>query len=310
MAKSYRTIITELNAKKIKHCTFTFGRFQPVTIAHQAIFKAIQGGSDHPFVFVSPNAKEPARNPIPVESRVGAIMKLFDGQVRSDCNTIMDCIDYLVDQGFNIATMYVGSDREDSFKDAFKNSPIEIEVVTVGNDRNTSGHLSNVSGSKTRDAAVNGDFDTFKHNIPQVLDQEYSIEWYNDIRKASGKPKQNKSDIVRESYRTGKILPIGGYVVADEKWGRIIQRGTSHIKVIHESGNTKNYWLDGVQEITPTTIIKEYFKTKLIPDGQISYMGYATTNLNVSKRSSLIESNMFKSADLLGTLKKLKEADN
>jgi len=308
--KTYKDLLLELHSNKSKECSFSFGRFQPVTIGHQLVFDAIHDSSLDEFVFVSPNENNPKENPISVESRAAAIKQLSPANVIINCHTLSDVIKFLDDNGYTNATMYVGSDRVDSFKDALQDATIDVEIKQVGQDReDDSDGLEGVSGSALRVYAVSGDFDKFKEQIPPKISDEYALGWYNDIRKVNDLSQQTNEDILRESYHTGKVFNLGTYVLTESGIvGRVINRGDNYVGVVHEGGEIKRYWLNQLSEKVATISEKEMFKTKVV-SGQIAYMGYTTTNLNGYTRNQLIESGLFESDDLVKTLKTLKNID-
>lgn len=316
--KSYKDLLLELHSNKSKECSFSFGRFQPVTIGHQLVFDAIDNSGHDGFIFVSPNKKNPKDNPISVESRCAAIAEITKSNVIDSCHTLSDVIKFLDDNGYTNGTMYVGSDRVESFKDALQGVTIDLIVKQVGDTRSddsdavdgVSDSLTTVSGSSLRQYAIDADFDSFKDNIPPAIADDYALGWYNDIRKVNELSHQTNEDILRECYHQGKVFKEGSYVLNESGIiGCVIKRGDNYVGVVHEGGNIKRYWLNQLVEKIGTPIEKDMFATKAVMGGQISYMGYVTKNMSAATRINLIESGLFDSEDKIKVLKTLKNID-
>lgn len=310
--KNYKDLLLELHSNKSKECSFSFGRFQPVTIGHELVFADIASSGNDGFVFVSPNKKNPKDNPISSESRTAAIKKLAPSlNVIDTCHTIMDVIKFLDGNGYTNATMYVGSDRTDSFKDALQDATIDVSIKQVGQDRNDSSDaLDGVSGSSLRKFAIASDFDSFKDNIPDEIADEYALDWYNDIRRVNELSAQTTEDILREAYHQGNVFRVGSFVVNENnEVGRVIARGDNYVSVVHFGGQLKKYWLTQLTEKIASDVEFDMFSTKTLMGGQVAFMGYQTTNLTGSRRTQLIEEGLFDSTDKLHIFKTLKNID-
>jgi hypothetical protein len=107
---------------------FMFGRFNPVTIGHGAIFEKLADdahGHADAYVFVSSNKKQNSKNPLTVEEKMEYINKLyserFHGRIQfinsgphaCNCNSALSAAKKLREKGYKTLVMYVGSDHEE-----------------------------------------------------------------------------------------------------------------------------------------------------------------------------------------------------
>jgi hypothetical protein len=168
------------------HVYFTFGRFQPPTTGHQLVINKIQElakGADM-YVFASSSQNDIKalskrknfgrltskntyttiklnENPLSIEQKVTILERMYPGlsiinTTRLGCRDPYKAVAKLEEAGYakeNIH-MVVGGDRVEAFKG------IGVDVISAG-DR----AQNPMSGTKMRQAAVNGDFETFKAGI-------------------------------------------------------------------------------------------------------------------------------------------------
>jgi len=141
------------------HAVFTFGRFQPPTLGHRVLAKAvadIAGADADPYIFVS-STQDAVKNPLDVHTKVSWMKYMFrDIPVRiinttvCECKGVLQVVSKLRAAGYSKLTMVIGSDRADDF--SFLKG---VEFVAAGDARNESHeNLSGMSGTKMRAAAV------------------------------------------------------------------------------------------------------------------------------------------------------------
>jgi len=151
---------------------FVFGRFNPPTIGHKKLFDKLKSVSDVYFVFVSAT-QDPKKNPLNRDQKIAIINRQFpeagdhivnDPSIR----TIIDVMKFLENAGHKRVAMVVGSDRTKSFNDLLakyngKEYEFEsIDIISAGDRDPDSDDVSGVSASKARQAAADGDYETFK----------------------------------------------------------------------------------------------------------------------------------------------------
>ena len=172
--------------KQNDHVYFTFGRFQPPTTGHQIVINKIQDLAKDAdmYVFASSSQNDLTslskrknfssitskntyrtfklnENPLSIEQKVAILERMYPGvpiinTTRLECRDPYKAVAKLAESGYakeNIH-MVVGGDRVEAF------SKLGVDVISAG-DR----AQNPMSGTKMRQAAVNGDFDTFKAGI-------------------------------------------------------------------------------------------------------------------------------------------------
>lgn len=178
----YKDYILE---QKEKIATFTFGRFNPPTIGHLKLAKAVELHSQNKsdmYIFVS-NSVDPQKNPLQPNDKIKwmkFIMPKYAANifVKSDIRNALDASIWLYDRGYNSIRLVVGSDRVKEFKTLLnKYNGVEtkngfykfqmIEIISAGDRDPDAQDVSGMSASKMRQAVANNDFDKFKSGLPK-----------------------------------------------------------------------------------------------------------------------------------------------
>ena len=160
----------------MKTCHFTFGRFNPPTIGHEKLIKAVASyaGSGDYLIYPSQTFKKP-NNPLPYEYKVEIMQKMFPWakiETEACCNTIIKVAQDMMMKEYTDIVMVVGSDRvadfdkllqkQNSIDYAFKT----IKVISAG-DRDPDGDgAAGMSASKMREAAKEVKTTEFIKGIP------------------------------------------------------------------------------------------------------------------------------------------------
>ena len=180
----------------MKTCHFTFGRFNPPTIGHEKLLRAVasQAGSGDYLIYPSQTFKKP-NNPLPYEYKVEIMQKMFPWakiETEACCNTIIKVAQDMMMKEYTDIVMVVGSDRvadfdkllqkQNSIDYAFKT----IKVISAG-DRDPDGEgASGMSASKMREAAKNVKTTEFIKGIPDTLDTDEKMELMQKVRSGMG----------------------------------------------------------------------------------------------------------------------------
>ena len=180
----------------MKTCHFTFGRFNPPTIGHEKLLRAVasQAGSGDYLIYPSQTFKKP-NNPLPYEYKVEIMQKMFPWakiETEACCNTIIKVAQDMMMKEYTDIVMVVGSDRvadfdkllqkQNSIDYAFKT----IKVISAG-DRDPDGEgASGMSASKMREAAKNVKTSEFIKGIPDTLDTDEKMELMQKVRSGMG----------------------------------------------------------------------------------------------------------------------------
>jgi len=180
----------------MKTCHFTFGRFNPPTIGHEKLIKAVASyaGSGDYLIYPSQTFKKP-NNPLPYEYKVEIMQKMFPWakiETEACCNTIIKVAQDMMMKEYTDIVMVVGSDRvadfdkllqkQNSIDYAFKT----IKVISAG-DRDPDGDgAAGMSASKMREAAKEVKTTEFIKGIPDTLDTDEKMELMQKVRSGMG----------------------------------------------------------------------------------------------------------------------------
>lgn len=192
--KSYKSLLVEAAKKTI---VMSFVRMQPGTIGHQLLIDTVikqskTHSADH-VVYVSKTVDK-KQNPLTVEQKLLYLRKMFPGinfvAADAQIRTFMDAAVALSKKYSNLI-MVAGSDRVPVFTktlNAYNGKEYDydsIEVVSAGERDPDSDSASGMSGTKMRQAAIAGDFSTFRKGIPRTLDDNMTRKLMTDITAGS-----------------------------------------------------------------------------------------------------------------------------
>lgn len=138
------------------------------------------------------------KNPLPFTKKLKYVQNFYDIPVSTDpsLNTIMSVMKHLENKGYEKVVLVCGSDRVKEFESQilpYNNTPDQsgniaysIKEVTVeeGGFRDEEAtDASGMSASKMREAAAQGDFESFKKGVPNP---KFAEQLYNDVRDGLG----------------------------------------------------------------------------------------------------------------------------
>ena len=180
----------------MKTCHFTFGRFNPPTIGHEKLIKAVANaaGSGDYLIYPSQSFKKPD-NPLPYDYKVDIMKKMFPwAKIESAacCNTIMKVAQDMMMKENTDIVMVVGSDRVADFDKLLqKQNRIDysfstIKVISAGERDPDAAGASGMSASKMRDAAKNLKTSDFLKGIPDTLSAKEKMELMAKVRSGMG----------------------------------------------------------------------------------------------------------------------------
>lgn len=289
--KNYKQLIKELPSKSV---VFAFGRFNPPTIGHELLFKAIKKiaashNADH-VVFAS-RTQDKKKNPLPVERKVHYLNLMFHGMnfvaASSEIRTFMEAAKALNKKYKNII-MVAGSDRVQEYTkllNTYNGKEFKfdsIQVISAGERDPDSDDASGMSASKMRAAASKGDYLTFKKGLPSSIREIDGKLLMNELRQGMGLESIKEQvkfsvDELREKYFRKEIFNIGQFVESNEQIFEIVDRGTNYVTVVNESGELSKKWIQDCQ----LAIVVEDIQPGYAPD-EITFKGYTTKNLHHS----------------------------
>jgi len=261
--KQFKQLVKELPAKKV---VFTFGRFQPPTIVHGLLVSAVKliakkQNADH--VIFASRSQDKKSNPLPVDRKVYYLKRMFPQTnfigANENVRTFMEAAKELNKKYKNLV-MVAGSDRVPEYKkllEKYNGKDFHfdtIEVVSAGERDPDAEGATGMSGTKMRDAAKKGDFDSFKRGLPSTLTTVDAKRLMNEIREGLGlenireRVELDKTS-TREQYHAGNIFNVDDIVESNGVVYKIQKRGSNHLLLLDESGNLVSKWL---QDVSPT----------------------------------------------------------
>ncbi len=206
-----------MTEKKGDTIVFTFGRFNPPTIGHEILIKAVESvarakGGDY-LIFPS-HTQDAKKNPLTQTEKIKYMKKMFSGYrrniVKSTGKDALEIAGELHKKKYTNLVMVVGSDRVKNFQtilDRYNGEDNKhgfydfdkIEVISAGERDPDSEGAEGMSASKMREAAIKGDFQTFRSGIPSSLSDDDTKKMLNDIRKAM------RLDVLKEGSKWKNI---------------------------------------------------------------------------------------------------------
>jgi nicotinic acid mononucleotide adenylyltransferase len=259
--KDYKQLIKELPAKSV---VFAFGRFNPPTIGHELLVKAVkklaqQRNADH--VIYASRSQDAKKNPLSVEKKVKYLKLMFKSTNFAAANdqerTFIEAAKALNKKYKNII-MIAGSDRIAEFKrllNTYNGKDFNfdtIEVVSAGERDPDADDATGMSASKMRSLAVKGSYSEFKKGLPSTVRDIDGKRLMNDIRDGMGlEPIKEQivlvKDDLREKYFRGEIFNEGDIVESAGERFTIVKRGSNHLLLKEASGNLVSKWIQDVQ---------------------------------------------------------------
>lgn len=299
--KAYSQFLKELPSKKI---VFAFGRFQPPTVGHELLVKAVekvakQQGAAH--IIYASHTQDKSKNPLSVDRKVYYLKRMFpEANFKAAGGTTRTFIEVAkeLNKRYKNLVMVAGSDRVPEYKkilEKYNGTEFNfdtISVVSAGERDPDSDTASGMSGTKMREAAKKGDFEAFKKGLPHTITTVDGKRLMNEIREGMGMDSIKEQvkfarDWLRESYFRGEIYKIGQFVESNGQRFEILDRGSNYVTVVDSNGGTHRKW------ITDVTICEDYVPadpSDIIDDKsdiQITYKGYRTKHFDVMPEASV-----------------------
>jgi predicted kinase len=189
-----------LREQKEKSAVLAFGRMNPITNGHEKLVNKVkkvakEAGASHHIVLS--HSQDPKKNPLSAAQKLKHAKNAFPGTnfvaASKNSPTFFDHAEKLHKQGVTDFHMVGGSDRTGEFARLLRkyNGTHEgarfnfktITVHTAGERDPDAEGVAGISASKMREAAKNGDFDTFRKGAPSKMSQAHVKQMFNDVRK-------------------------------------------------------------------------------------------------------------------------------
>lgn len=294
--KDYKQLIKELSSKTV---VFAFGRFNPPTIGHELLVKAVkklaqQRKADH--VIYASRSQDAKKNPLSVDKKVKYLKLMFPNTnfaaANDEARTFIEVAKQLNKKYKNII-MVGGSDRVQEFKRLLSNYNGKefnfdtIDVISAGERDPDADDATGMSASKMRQLAVKGNYAEFKKGLPSSVRDIDGKRLMNDIREGMGVEAIKEQivlvkDELREQYFRGEIFNEGDLVESNGETFTIVKRGSNHLLVKESSGKLVSKWIQDVKPIEEKEDMNEELTDKTLrPTDKIKVARIVATMLGV-----------------------------
>lgn len=270
--------LKELFEAKNDSIVFAFGRYNPPTLGHEAVFQTVintakSKSADHA-IFIS-STQKPKTDPLSFQYKLDYLRRTYTGvNFNGDdtIKTIVQLLQELMNRGYKNVTMVAGSDRVMEFRtflnqynkkpDKKGNIPFEfdtIDVVSSGERDPDQEGVSGISASGARAVAAAGDQKSFM----SMVNAKFGDELYKELRRAMGIKEQvatsteklyNEAMPEQANGKPTVYLDMDG-VIADFFGGVEKLYGVSHWKQL-TSDKSKDLRQDVIDRITGTNFFE------------------------------------------------------
>lgn len=270
------------------HITFTFGSFNPPTLAHAKLIEKVQEVANGGTYRVYSSQLKDYNNPLMYTEKVKFLRKMFPRQARniindSKINSVNDVLDSLYEQGYSKVTIVVSADRADEFKASlneangvkrsdggFFNFKGGVQTVFVEERDPDSTEVVGNSSSSLREAARDNNFELFAKGLPATFKEAQKL--FNAVRAGMGlKESYNFRQHIqlpmlskeREAYVTGDLFKVGDVIEIKEskELGQIQRLGSNYVIIETYEGKKQRKWLKDVVKVEEAIINKMLNKT-------------------------------------------------
>ncbi len=293
--KDYRQLIKELPSKTV---VMAFGRFNPPTIGHELLVKAVkklaqQKNADH--VIYASRSQDAKKNPLTVDKKVKYLNLMFRNTHFAAANehvrTFIEAAKELNKKYKNLV-MVAGSDRVPEFKrllNTYNGKEFNfdtIEVISAGERDPDADDATGMSASKMRAIAVKGNYAEFKKGLPSSVREIDGRRLMNDIREGMGlEPIKEQivlvKDELREKYFRGEIFNEGDIVESNGEKFTIVKRGSNHLLVKEQNGALVSKWIHDVQPTEEKDMNESLTDKTLRPNDKLKVARIIATMLGV-----------------------------
>jgi hypothetical protein len=260
LMKKYKQFVTGLPSKTV---VFAFGRFNPPTVGHELLVKAVKklaatNKADH--AIYASKSQDAKKNPLPVDKKVHYLKLMFPGTnfvaASSDVPTFIQAAKQL-NKKYKSIIMVAGSDRIPEFQrllNQYNGKEFnfdKIQVISAGERDPDADDASGMSASKMRTLASKGNYAEFKRGLPSTMRDIDGRRLMNDVRQGMGldlvKEQINLvKDDLREQYFRGEIFNIGDIVESAGQQYEIVKRGSNHLLLKQGDGTLVSKWIQDV----------------------------------------------------------------
>lgn len=297
-------VITPPNIPKTKGTlVVVFGRFNPPTFGHSQILDtaantAAETGDE--YVIIPSRSQDAKKNPLDPDTKISFMRSMYpyhSERIVNDSNiiTIFDALKKAHNDGYAGVKVITGPDRVKEFEKLANNYNGQlyqfdgIEIVPVGDFDPDGKTMDQLSSSRLRLAAAEGDFMTFRSGLPQGTKNKEALNLFNAVRQG-----MNIQEIQQEGYEVWEIAPEYDLQTLRENYvekqifregdyaeslntglvGKIIRRGTNYLICVTESGIMFKSWIKDVKEAYTETSMARMMRLPKKPNTLVGTAGF------------------------------------
>ena len=252
----------------------TFGRHNPPHLGHKLTLDMandIAGNEEGDQKFYSSRSMDPKKNPLPYEIKIDHLKRMFPEHAEKwdgddNVRTILGAATKAGNQGYKDFHFVGGGDRKQGMEDLLRkyNGDLyqfdNIYGHSAGErDEDSDDPLAQLSASKQRKAAMNGDFDGFMGGLQtnENYGMEDARELFQALRQFMVKNEdwevdyRSHKELIREVYSEGELFRVGDLVesLSSGLRGYVHRCGANHLIMVTEDGVMFKNFIHDVQAI-------------------------------------------------------------
>lgn len=298
------SIYTPPNISKTKGTlTIAFGRFNPPTFGHSqlldsAAMTALQNGEE--YIIIPSRTQDSKKNPLDPDTKISFMRSLYPDhseRIINDSNivSIFDALKKAHNDGYSKVKIIAGPDRVKEFEklsNSYNGQLYQfdnIEIVPSGNFDPDGKNTDQLSASRLRLAAAEGDFPTFRSGLPKGTKTKKALDLFNLVRRGMNIQEMQQEgyniweiapeydlQTLRENYVNKNIFREGDYVESLNTGlvGKIIRRGTNYLICVSESGMMFKSWIKDVKEAYEETAMSRMMRFPQKPNTLVGTEGF------------------------------------
>lgn len=283
--------------------TIAFGRFNPPTFGHSEIMDAAANSAmetGEEYIIVPSRSQDPKKNPLDPDTKIAFMRMMYpyhSERIVNDPNleTVFDVLKRAHNDGYANIRIVSGPDRVREFEklsNSYNGQLYQfdaIEILPSGEMDPDGKNLEQLSSSRLRLAAAEGDFVTFRSGLPKEIKNKEALNLFNSVRQG-----MNIQEIQQEGYNTWEIAPDYDLQSLRENYinknifkegdfveslntglnGKIIRRGTNYLICVTESGIMFKSWIKDVKESYSEKSMSRMMRLPGKPNTLVGTLGY------------------------------------
>lgn len=219
-----------LGEEGMKPKVITFGRFQGLHSGHEKLVDKVKSTAQEygaPHEIIASASHDAKKNPLTIDQKMEHMKRAFpDANITAatkEAPTLMHQVERINKEGYNHLVMVAGQGRAEEYEkllnayngkqDRTGKVPYKFKKITVvsSGDRDPDAEgVEGASGSDQRKHAMNGDFESFKKNLPSKMKDNHAKELFNDIRQGTGVAVKESVDRFYQRFTEENSIGGGG----------------------------------------------------------------------------------------------------